>query len=120
MRRIIRTAFIITALLAIIYFLGPKPAPPVLEGALPAVPAQSSSLAAFIQQKEAQHRLRPGNEARIIWAGAEGQKTPYSVVYLHGFSASEKEGDPVHRDFAALNGYNLYLSRLDEHGIDTS
>ncbi len=120
MRRIVKTTLIIISLLAVVYFLGPKPAPPVLGGALPGVPDQTERLETYIDQKEARYRLRPGNEARIVWAGAEGQKTPYSVVYLHGFSASEKEGDPVHRDFAARNGYNLYLSRLDQHGIDTS
>jgi pimeloyl-ACP methyl ester carboxylesterase len=41
-------------------------------------------------------------------------------VYLHGFSASQGEGDPVHRYIAARYGCNLYLSRLAEHGIDTS
>ncbi|MBO9153917.1 alpha/beta hydrolase [Chitinophaga sp. GCM10012297] len=120
MRRIIRTTFVVIALLVIVYFLGPKPAPPALGGALPGVPGEPERLEAYIGQKEALHRLRPGNEARIVWAGEEGLKTPYSVVYLHGFSASEKEGDPVHRDFAKRNGYNLYLSRLDQHGIDTT
>jgi esterase/lipase len=30
------------------------------------------------------------------------------------------EGDPVHRNLAKKFGYNLYLSRLDDHGVDTS
>ncbi len=47
-------------------------------------------------------------------------KTEYSLVYLHGFSASQAEGDPVHRNIAKLFGCNLYLSRLAEHGIDTA
>jgi esterase/lipase len=41
-------------------------------------------------------------------------------VYLHGFSASQKEGDPVHLDIARKFGCNLYLSRLSEHGLDTA
>ncbi|MCB0644885.1 MAG: alpha/beta hydrolase, partial [Phaeodactylibacter sp.] len=56
------------------------------------------------------------NEARIIWADSI-RKTPYSVVYLHGFSASQMEGDPLHRDFAKRYGANLYLARLAEHGL---
>ena len=47
-------------------------------------------------------------------------KTAYSIVYLHGFSASQAEGDPVHKNIAAMFGCNLYLSRLAEHGIDTT
>jgi esterase/lipase len=42
------------------------------------------------------------------------------MVYLHGFSASQAEGEPVHRDLAKKFGTNLYLSRLAEHGIDTT
>ncbi len=34
------------------------------------------------------------------------------------FSASQAEGDPVHRDLAKKYNANLYLSRLAEHGID--
>ncbi|MEI9959446.1 MAG: alpha/beta hydrolase [Ferruginibacter sp.] len=36
------------------------------------------------------------------------------------FSASQEEGNPVHRDIAKTFGCNLYLSRLAEHGIDTT
>jgi pimeloyl-ACP methyl ester carboxylesterase len=46
--------------------------------------------------------------------------TEYAIVYLHGFSASQEEGNPVHRNVAAHFGCNLYLSRLAEHGIDTT
>jgi pimeloyl-ACP methyl ester carboxylesterase len=41
-------------------------------------------------------------------------------VYLHGFSASQGEGDPVHRAFAKRFRCNLYLARLADHGIDTT
>ncbi|MBK8515793.1 MAG: alpha/beta hydrolase [Saprospiraceae bacterium] len=61
--------------------------------------------------------LKPDNQARIVWADEKlKQKTEYAVVYLHGFSASQKEGDPVHLDFAKRYGFNLYLSRLEDHG----
>ncbi|HXB95761.1 MAG TPA: alpha/beta hydrolase, partial [Puia sp.] len=68
---------------------------------------------------EAAHRLKPDNEARIVWTDTAKKKTPYAIVYLHGFSASQGEGDPVHRYIAKRYGCNLYLSRLAEHGIDT-
>lgn len=58
---------------------------------------------------------------RVVWADDSLKtRTPYAIVYLHGFSASQKEGDPVHVDFAKRFGCNLYLSRLDGHGVDTS
>lgn len=42
------------------------------------------------------------------------------MVYLHGFSASQGEGDPVHKQFAKEFGCNLYLARMSDHGIDTT
>jgi len=45
------------------------------------------------------------------------KQTEYAIVYLHGFTASQGEGDPVHRTFASTFGCNLYLSRLAGHGL---
>src|SRR5690606_28081300 len=41
----------------------------------------------------------------------------YAIVYIHGFGASQMEGDPVHLELAEHFGANLYLARLSEHGI---
>lgn len=107
-------------ILVIVYLMGPKPATPVYAEDMPAVPATAESLQQYVRAREAQHRLKPDNEARIIWANDSARtKTAYALVYLHGFSASQGEGDPVHRDIARQFGCNLYLSRLAEHGIDT-
>ncbi|MFZ8461094.1 alpha/beta hydrolase, partial [Staphylococcus aureus] len=66
------------------------------------------------------HKIKENNEARIVWANDTlKQKTNYAIVYLHGFSASQEEGNPVHRNIAKQFGCNLYLARLAEHGIDT-
>jgi len=108
-------------LLIILYFLGPRPVPPKLGTDLPNVPSDPALLESYIEQKESTHKLRPDNEARIIWFNdSTKEKTEYAVVYLHGFSASQEEGDPIHINFAQKFGCNLYLSRLAEHGIDTS
>lgn len=117
-----RTLYIVVpvALLAIIYFIGPRPATPEYDKALPAVPAQPDELESYIATNEGNHQLKKDNQARIIWADSTKKKTTYSVVYLHGFSASQEEGNPVHMDFAKKFGCNLYLSRLSDHGIDTT
>jgi pimeloyl-ACP methyl ester carboxylesterase len=106
-------------LLAGIYFLGPEPDKPAYSMTMPVVPVVNE-LDNYIALNEAKHKLKPDNEARIIWADSSKQKTKYAVVYLHGFSASQKEGDPVHLRFAKEFGCNLYLSRLSDHGIDTT
>lgn len=107
--------------IVIVYLMGPKPAEPLYRAEMPVVPPGGDTLQRFIAAGEAQHRVKPDNEARIIWANDTTKaKTPYSMVYLHGFSASQGEGDPVHKTIAREFGCNLYLSRLAEHGIDTS
>jgi pimeloyl-ACP methyl ester carboxylesterase len=108
-------------LLIVVYFLGPKPSTPKFNKDLPAVPAEAIALEQYIQSNEAKHKLKPDNEARILWLNdSVKQQTAYSVVYLHGFSASQEEGDPIHYEFAQKFGCNLFLSRLDAHGIDTT
>src|SRR5688572_10330591 len=112
---------VIVLVLIIVYFLGPSPKPPKFDANLPSVPAEPAALDQYISMNEGAHKLKPDNEARIIWANDSIRtKTEYSIVYLHGFSASQEEGDPVHREFAKKFGCNLYLSRLAEHGIDTA
>lgn len=106
--------------LIVVYFFGPKPSHPRYTKELPVVP-NIALLDSYILKKEFKHKIKPDNEARIMWLNdSSKQKTEYSVVYLHGFSASQEEGDPVHYEFAQKFGSNLYLSRLDAHGIDTT
>ena len=112
---------IILLVLIVVYFLGPKPASPKYSNTLPAPPADLAALEQYIQNNESTHKLKHDNEARIIWQNDSVKaKTEYAVVYLHGFSASQEEGDPIHKDFAKKMGCNLYLSRLDAHGVDTT
>jgi len=108
-------------LLAIFYIIGPQPKVPIYNNQLPIIPATGSSLEKYIATSESTHKIKPNNEARIIWANDSlKQKTKYAIVYLHGFSASQEEGNPVHRSIAKEFGCNLYLARLSQHGIDTS
>jgi len=107
------------ALIAI-YFSGPTPSTPVLDKKLNAMVEEPSALEAYISLTESKHHVKPDNEARIVWADSSKKKTKYAIVYLHGFSASQMEGDPIHRRFAEQFGCNLFLARLADHGIDTT
>ena len=107
-------------LVVAVYFLGPTPAKPRWEKTVISVPSDSNELEKYIANKESQHQLKPDNEARIIWADSTKKKTKFSVVYLHGFSASQKEGDPIHLQFVKDFGCNLFLARLADHGVDTT
>lgn len=120
--KVFKKLLFVFSVLFIIYFLGPSPATPKYDTQLPTFNfTQAAALEQYIAEQEAAHTIKPNNEARIVWANdSTKQKTEYAIVYLHGFSASQEEGNPVHRNIAKAFGCNLFLSRLAEHGIDTS
>ena len=105
-------------IVVILYFSGEKvdfeDVSPVIEE----VNIEISQLDTYISNFEADIiDLKPGNEAKIIWADTlTKQPTEYSIVYLHGFSASHEEGAPLHTEFANKFGANLLLTRLEDHG----
>lgn len=118
-RRIVKITFPVLLLMGI-YFLGPAPKQPVYDVTMPIAPADPTELENYVEQQEKKHQIRPGNGAEIIWNDSSKQKTEFAVIYLHGFSASKVEGDPVHKRFAKTFGTNLYLPRLSDHGVDTT
>lgn len=59
--------------------------------------------------------LIPGTEKRLLWR-ERGHRTRYSVVYLHGFSATRQEIAPVAERVADRLGANLFETRLTGHG----
>lgn len=106
-------ACILTAALA----FGPKPDYPRYALDPMYLKVQLKDLDGYVADKEALvTQLKPDNEARIVWHNDSIAKTEYALVYLHGFSASQEEGNPIHRDFAERYGMNLYLARLEDHG----
>jgi pimeloyl-ACP methyl ester carboxylesterase len=107
------------AVIAILYFTGPTVPAVQFSPALPVVPQDLSHLEQEIDSSEkAIKDLKRDNQARIIWADSvKKEKTPYSIVYIHGFGASWVEGEPVHRDLAKRYGANLYLARMHDAGI---
>ncbi|KMW56288.1 hypothetical protein AIOL_001240 [Candidatus Rhodobacter oscarellae] len=60
--------------------------------------------------------ITPGTQKRVIWAGEAGAKTPLSVVYIHGFSATSEEIRPIPDRVAHALGANLIYTRLTGHG----
>jgi esterase/lipase len=105
------------------YFVGPKPEAPVLTGqaSWTDIPDSALAMPAYIASKESKTVLKPGNEARIVWADtAQPKKTKIVFMYVHGFSASPMEGDPLHREVAQHFGANLLLARVAGHGVPDS
>ncbi len=102
-----------------IYILGPRSDFKILDPKIAATPLSIEQVVSYVTDHEASlPNIKSGNEAKIIWADSGDTKTKYALVYLHGFSASHGEGDPIHREFARRYGMNLFLARLHDHGIN--
>lgn len=116
--------FIILSILVVglwlVYLSGEKPEPPQLKTYTFALPDSLTTLAQQIQTEEkAVVGIRPDNEARIIFADSlHPSKTKVAILYIHGFSASQEEGDPIHTHLAQRYHANLYLARLAHHGTN--
>jgi pimeloyl-ACP methyl ester carboxylesterase len=71
----------------------------------------------YLKQTEARFSdIVPGAEKKIIWATARKTRTPLSIVYLHGYSATRQETAPLSDQIAARLGANLIYTRLTGHG----
>ena len=79
-----------------------------------------TDLDAYLVKREANTpNLRAGLGREIIWAFPSSKaKTPISIVYVHGFSASKGEVRPLPDLVAKALGANLYYTRLTGHGQD--
>ncbi|GJM31793.1 MAG: hypothetical protein DHS20C18_07940 [Saprospiraceae bacterium] len=112
----IKKRYLIPVLALLTFSVGPRPHYPAIEGKISALDIPLADLDRHIAEKEALiNDLKPDNQARVIWADSV-RRTPYSIVYLHGFSASPMEADPIHLEFARRYGCNMYLARLAGHG----
>ena len=79
-----------------------------------------TDLDAYVAKREVNTpNLREGLGREIIWAFPTSKaKTPISIVYVHGFSASKGEVRPLPDLVAKALGANLYYTRLTGHGQD--
>ena len=119
-RRALSVTGVLLLVLAAVYLAGPRPGRPTLSTAFPTVPSSLRELQDSISQAEQSlGNVKKDNQARIFWYGDSLSRTRYVLLYLHGYSASRLEGEPVTTDFAARYGTNLYAPRLCAHGLDT-
>ena len=95
---------------AIAFFMGPRT--PVNTKIVFNGAAIGDDIDAYLaRQEEKFDDIRSGLQKQIVWA-----KTPLSIVYVHGFSASSGEVRPLPDIIAADLGANLYYTRLQGHG----
>ncbi|CAN7341252.1 alpha/beta hydrolase [Rhizobium sp. LjRoot254] len=78
-------------------------------------------LDAYLDKAEAKIRgIQPNQHKDIVWADPETKaRTPISIIYIHGFSASPGEMRPLPDIIAGNLRANLYFARLKGHGTTT-
>ncbi len=109
---IFRTITLVIFFLLIFYIAGPR----IEVNDDVKAPELPASLDAYVQDVENYPDIKPNNEKKIVWANASRQKTEFSIIYLHGFSASRLEIWPVVDKIAEQLGANLFYTRLAGHG----
>lgn len=121
--KITKFFFFLFAAILVLFLVGPKVEKPSVNGYVAPIDQtlSLSELELQINNAEAQvEYLKPDNESRILWANTDSlYKTEYVLLYLHGFSASPKEGYPINYDFGKHYGINTYIPRLYGHGLDS-
>ncbi|MBL6666089.1 MAG: alpha/beta hydrolase [Flavobacteriaceae bacterium] len=116
--KVIENTLFVLAVLFGLFIIGPEVETPDLETPLPEIRYDLNELKDWIDSKEATFdNIKPDNASQLIFHDSVPQKTAYSVLYLHGFSASRAEGNPVHLNIAKALKANLYLPRLSDHGL---
>lgn len=117
-RKIVLTLVAVVLALVVVFFLGPRPAANTEVTFDPA--AIGNNPEAWIATQEAQFDdIREGLQKEIVWAFPDSKaRTPLSLVYLHGFSASRGEAAPLTAMVAEELGANVFYARLTGHGRD--
>ncbi len=112
--------WVLAGLLAVVLAvaLGPRNAyGPDEPAPRPALPVDPKQLDAWLVQSESAYPdIRPGTAKGVVWHGETGQRTPWAVVYLHGFSASRLEVAPLPERVAQRLGANVFYTRLSGNG----
>ncbi|MGB7843802.1 MAG: alpha/beta hydrolase, partial [Salinimicrobium sp.] len=107
----------VVIIMVVTWFSGPRIPHPHYDAGLPHLPNQLPALEDYVKLREAEQPVRKNNEARILWQNEVPKKTEFSIVYLHGFAGSWRDGYPVNVKIADILGANIYLSRWAGHGL---
>ncbi len=107
----------IVLIAVVTFFTGPRIAEPAYSLVLPPVPTEPAAADRYVNEREAAAPVRSGNAAHIRWYNDQVSKTAFSIVYLHGFGGSYRDGYPASEVVADSIGANVYQARWGDHGL---
>ncbi len=103
--------------LATLYFFGPSVSYDAVDNEAMTLDIPLTNIQQYVDNKESKiEHIKADNQSQFVWVDSLS-KTPFSVVYLHGYSASHGECQPILNNFAKTFGCNTYLPRLYLHGL---
>ena len=106
------------AALAGVYCLGPVvDYPPIHLSHETELPQRLGDLEKWLDKRESAFEfIKPQNEQLVVWASEKKEQTPWSIVYIHGFSSSRLETAPLTQEIAKKLKANVFYTRLTGHG----
>lgn len=116
-----RWPLVTAVLVCVIALAGPRTCvrEPEMAAVRAEVPRELAALPAWLQQREERAGVFDTAVAKRVQFvhPAAPTRTAWSVVYLHGFSATRQETAPVSDQVAKALGANLFETRLHGHGL---
>lgn len=104
--------FAVLAGLVILYAIGETPDSVDYEAYRSEELVVDDALKLYYSSQE-QQGFKKNNKLLMTYRGA---RTPYSILYLHGFSATPEEGMPTLQHVTERIGWNMYAPILHGHG----
>ena len=118
MKKALKILASLIALILVVYLLGPRSKYEKVDNTPLAGSYDIEKLDSIVSLREkAIEGIKPDNQSQFLWADSLN-KTEFSVVYLHGFSASHGEAQPILQNLSERFGCNVYLPRLYQHGLE--
>jgi alpha-beta hydrolase superfamily lysophospholipase len=114
----LKVLLVLVLIVAALYLVGPRNAlGPNMPTDRVAPPQSIAALDDWLRASEARYPdIKPGNAKGIVWNTPSHARTPWAVVYLHGFSASRLETAPLAEQVGKALGANVFYTRFSGHG----
>ena len=118
MKKVGIVLMVVLAALFLGFILGPRAQFSQVDGSPIEITIPFENLDSIIELRESRvDGLKADNHSRFIWQDSLNA-TEYSLVYLHGFSASFMEAQPILSHLSERYNLNTYLPRLYQHGLE--